>query len=72
MVYWIGTADERSVRAAEFMHALTRPVRERVERGWVHTYKPMIDDAPYRVFEAMSEYKAWCEQLPPWLGYGRG
>lgn len=71
MVCWIGKADERSLREAEFAHALTRHVRGRIERGLVHTHKPVIDDAPYRVFDNMREYVKWCEQLPRWLGCGR-
>jgi len=31
-----------------------------------------MDDAPYRVFDTMEDYRRWCEQnLPKWLGYGR-
>jgi len=35
-------------------------------------YKPVLDDATYRSFDSLAEYRAWCEaNLPSWLGYGR-
>ncbi len=40
--------------------------------AFIRTYKPVLDDAPYRSFETMSEYRQWCQDnLPDWLGYGR-
>ena len=40
--------------------------------AFIHTYKPVLDDAPYRAFETMDAYRRWCEdKLPAWLGYGR-
>ena len=40
--------------------------------AFIHTYKPVLDDAPFRAFETMAEYRSWCERnLPSWLGYGR-
>ena len=36
------------------------------------TYRPVLDDAPYRSFETMEEYRRWCEEnLPDWLGFSR-
>jgi hypothetical protein len=40
--------------------------------AFIRTYKPVLDDAPFRAFETMADYRAWCEtHLPEWLGYGR-
>ena len=40
--------------------------------AFIHTYKPVLDDARFRAFETMTEYREWCERsLPAWLGYGR-
>ena len=40
--------------------------------AFIRTYKPFLDDAPYRAFETMEDYRRWCEEsLPDWLGYGR-
>jgi len=40
--------------------------------AFIKTYKPVLDDAPYRSFETMEDYRRWCEaNLPDWLGYGR-
>jgi hypothetical protein len=45
------------------------------QRQWLaefEAYKPVLDDAPFRAFETMADYRAWCEaHLPEWLGYGR-
>jgi hypothetical protein len=67
----IDTAEKRGwVR--EFEAATRRPLRTRWRYAFVKTYKPVLDDAPARVFETMDEYRRWCEtQLPSWLGYGR-
>jgi hypothetical protein len=40
--------------------------------AFIKTYKPVLDDAPYRSFDTLAEYRQWCEEnLPSWLGYGR-
>jgi len=56
----------------EFDAAARRPLKTRFRYAFVHTYKPVLDDARYRSFETMAEYRAWCErELPRWLGYGQ-
>ena len=56
---------------AEFDAAAARPLEQRLDYAFVTTYKPVLDDAPYRSFDTMEEYRAWCnEELPSWLGYG--
>ena len=55
----------------EFEAAARRPLRQRVRYAFIHTYKPVLDDAAYRSFDTMEQYRAWCETLPDWLGYGR-
>lgn len=56
----------------EFEAAARRPLAQRVKYAFIRTYKPVLDDAPFRAFETMSEYRSWCEaNLPSWLGYGR-
>lgn len=57
---------------AEFEAASLRPLETRFRYAFIKTYKPVLDDATYRSFESMAEYRDWCEQnLPDWLGYGR-
>jgi len=57
---------------AEFEAAARRPLRERMRYAFIKTYKPVMDDAPWRVFDTMEQYRRWCEEnLPDWLGYGR-
>ncbi len=56
---------------AEFEAAARRPLGQRLRYAFIHTYKPVLDDAPFRSFDTMAEYRAWCaEKLPAWLGYG--
>ncbi len=57
---------------AEFEAARKRPLPQRFRYSFIKTYKPVLDDAPYRSFDTMQEYREWCEKnLPDWLGYGR-
>jgi hypothetical protein len=63
---------ERRAWLEEFAAAARRPLEERFPYSFVKTYKPVLDHAPYRSFESMADYRAWCEkELPSWLGYGR-
>ena len=40
--------------------------------AFIHTYKPVLDDEPFRAFDTTADYRRWCEEnLPDWLGYGR-
>jgi hypothetical protein len=56
----------------EFEAARRRPLHERLKYAFIKTYKPVMDDAPYRVFDSTAAYRKWCEEnLPSWLGYGR-
>jgi len=58
---------------AEFEAAARRSLETRFRYAFIRTYKPVLDDATYRSFETMEEYRRWCEDnLPDWLGYGRG
>lgn len=57
---------------AEFEAAAKRPLEQRMRYAFIKTYKPVLDDATYRSFDTMEEYRQWCEDnLPSWLGYGR-
>lgn len=57
---------------ADFEAAARRPLALRLRYAFIHTYKPALDDAPFRAFDTMEDYRHWCEEaLPEWLGYGR-
>lgn len=57
---------------AEFEAAARRPLAVRMRYAFVKTYKPVMDDAPFRAFASTRDYRRWCEEhLPDWLGYGR-
>jgi hypothetical protein len=54
----------------EFDAAAKRSLRERMRYSFIYTYKPVLDDAPYRSFDTMEDYRKWCrENLPAYLGY---
>jgi hypothetical protein len=56
----------------EFEAARRRPLAVRMRYAFIRTYKPVMDDAPFRAFDSMADYRRWCEaNLPSWLGYGR-
>ena len=49
---------------------LDRPLAARIRHGFNRVYKPVLDDAPPRVFDTMAEYRAWCAaNLPEYLGF---
>ena len=57
---------------ADFEAAARRPLPVRFRYAFIRTYKPVLDDAAYRSFDTMEDYRHWCEEnLPAWLGYGR-
>lgn len=57
---------------AEFEAAARRSLEQRFRYAFIRTHKPVLDDARYRSFESMEQYRQWCEEnLPDWLGYGR-
>ncbi len=67
-----GDAEIPAEWLAEFEAAARRPLETRMNYSFIRTYRPVLDDEPYRSFETMEEYRCWCEEnLPDWLGYGR-
>jgi hypothetical protein len=51
---------------------MQRPLASRIKYGFYRLPKPVADDAPWRSFNSMAEYRAWCEaHLPDYLGYRR-
>jgi hypothetical protein len=62
---------DREARLADFKASYDRPIRERIRRGFIHTFKPGLDDGPpIRSWKTTAEYRQWCEEnLEPWLGY---
>jgi hypothetical protein len=56
----------------EFEAAARRPLEVRLRYAFIKTYKPVMDDASFRAFDTMEDYRRWCEEnLPRWLGYAR-
>ena len=51
---------------------MERPLALRMRYGFYRLYKPVLDDAPWRSFNSLTEYRVWCEaNLPEYLGYRR-
>jgi hypothetical protein len=66
------SASLRADYVEEFEAAARRPLPLRWRYAFIHTYKPVLDDAPFRAFDTTEDYRRWCEQnLPDWLGYAR-
>ena len=40
---------------ADFEAAARRPLRTRIRYAFIHTYKPVPDDEPFRAFDTMEE-----------------
>ena len=56
----------------EFEAAARRTLETRIRYAFIRTCKPVLDDAPYRSFDTLEEYRNWCLQnLPSWRGYAR-
>ena len=67
-----GSPSEQHEWLEAFEAAARRPLPLRWRYAFVRTYKPVLDDAPFRSFDTMEEYRRWCEaSLPDWLGYAR-
>lgn len=64
-------ADERAARYADFEHSFSRTVAQRLDHGFIHTFRPGFDDGPpMRSWATTREYRQWCEEnIEPWLGY---
>ena len=57
---------------AEFEAAAKRSLETRFRYAFIHTFKPVLDEVPFRAFDTTADYRRWCEDnLPDWLGYGR-
>ena len=62
--------NEEAQWAEQCRRGIARSLRDRTRFGFVKTYRPVLDDAPFRVFNSMAEYRRWChENLPEFLGF---
>lgn len=62
--------DEDELFRDQCRRHMARSVEDRIRYGFYRAYKPVLDDAPYRSFETMSDYRKWCdENLPLYLGF---
>ena len=53
-----------------FKRQLKRSVKDRINFGFVYTYKPVLDDEKVRIFDTMADLRRWCNtKLPRYLGY---
>lgn len=56
---------EQSSEWEDFDAAARRPIEQHIRNSFIHTYKPVLDDAEYRSFETMEEYRHWCQENLP-------
>jgi hypothetical protein len=55
----------------ECQRTMNMSLEDRLRFGFTYEYKPILDDAEWRSFDSMEEYRRWCEDnLPKELGYG--
>jgi hypothetical protein len=56
----------------DFEAAARRPIQQHIRNSFIRTYKPGLDDAKFRAFDTMADYRQWCrDNVPDWLGYNR-
>jgi len=46
----------------EFEAAGRRPLETRFRYAFIRTYKPVLDDAPFRAFDTMADYRRWRQE----------
>lgn len=64
------TSNADSQWADQCRRNLQRDTMNHIRYGFAHVHKPVLDDAPYRIFDSMQEYRAWCHNnLPRYLGF---
>lgn len=70
LIYQLGKLNEEKQLKLDFQDGLSRSIQERIELGFIQMKLPVIDDAPYRIFDTLEKYRRWAnENLPMWLGY---
>jgi hypothetical protein len=70
LIYHIGKLNEEEQLKLDMEDTFSRTVEERIELGFIPMNMPIIDEAPYRIFDSMDGYRRWAkERLPSWLGY---
>jgi hypothetical protein len=62
--------DETEAFREQCHRQMARPLEARMKYGFCRVYRPVLDDAPVRVFDTTKEYREWCaENLPAYLGF---
>lgn len=63
-------ADDMEAWREQCRRQMKKDTLSRMKYGWFYAYKPVLDDAPYRIFNSTAEYRAWCrDNLPSYLGF---
>jgi len=70
LIYRLGKLSEKEELELSFSDGLSHTIEERIELGFIPMKIPIVDEAPYRIFDSIEEYQRWAsENLPKWLGY---
>lgn len=73
LIYRIGKLNKKEQLKLDFEDALSRTIEEHIESGFIPMELPMINNAPYRIFNTTAQYRKWANKnLPKWLGYYKG
>ncbi len=65
-----GSSEAKAISAAwleEFEAAARRPLATRMKYAFIRTYKPVLDDEPFRAFDTMEDYVVGATPLFPLL-----
>lgn len=63
------TDDDRAFRE-QCRRQMARSIESRMMYGFCRVYRPVLDDAPVRIFSSTKEYRDWCAaNLPEYLGF---
>ena len=72
LIYHLGKPNEKEELKLNFSDGISHTIQERIELGFIPMKIPIVDDAPYRIFNSMNRYREWTNKsLPRWLGYYR-
>lgn len=64
--------DNKTEAFADFEANSKRSLETRIKYSFVKTFKPIMDEAKFRAFNTLLDYRTWCENnLPKWLGYSQ-
>jgi hypothetical protein len=72
LLYKIGKSSEIEQLMLDYEDGLSRTVHERISLGLLPLNLPVVNQAAYRIFETLEDYRLWSDtNMPAYLGYYR-